>query len=228
MSVITRLIQLTRAATGELLDKLEDPAMMMNHYVREAQAEIEKIQQELTKQEVQTRVLQQQADEAAKLAELSEAKALDALTAGNEAQARDLLSTKLQYTQKAQEYRNALDQANYQIPLLAKRLEEAKAELVVMQKKRDDLTARIQQAAAKSQAAVPSFSCSPGVLDGGSAARGFQRMEEKILQWEAHLDVKRQTYAPHGDTAGQVTPDAQKNALVEQQMELLRKKLPTE
>ena len=51
MSVITRLIQLTRAATGELLDKLEDPAMMMNHYVREAQAEIEKIQQELTKQE---------------------------------------------------------------------------------------------------------------------------------------------------------------------------------
>ena len=89
MSVITRLIQLTRAATGELLDKLEDPAMMMNHYVREAQAEIEKVQQELHNQEALTRVLQQQVDEAAKLAELSEAKALDALTTGNEAQARD-------------------------------------------------------------------------------------------------------------------------------------------
>ena len=98
MSVITRLIQLTRAATGELLDKLEDPAMMMNHYVREAQAEIEKVQQELHKQEALTRVLQQQVDEAAKLAELSEAKALDALTSGNEAQARDLLTSKLHYT----------------------------------------------------------------------------------------------------------------------------------
>jgi phage shock protein A len=232
MSVITRLIQLTRAATGDLLDKLEDPAMMMNHYVREAQAEIEKVQQELHKQEALTRVLQQQADEAAKLAELSEAKALDALTSGNEAQARDLLTSKLHYTQKAQEYRNSLDQANYQIPLLAKRLEEAQAELTVMLKKRDDLTARIQQAAAKSQTAGPSFSCKPGFFEGGSAARGFQRMEEKILQWEAHLDVKRQSYSNRtGDASaasGQQSPDPEKNSLIEQQMELLRKKLPTE
>ena len=126
-----------------------------------------------------------------------------------------------------------MEQANYQIPLLAKRLEEAQAELTVMLKKRDDLTARIQQAAAKAQTAGPSFSCNPGFWDGGgSAARGFQRMEEKILQWEAHLDVKRQSYSDRtGDASaasGQQSPDPVKNSLIEQQMELLRKKLPKE
>ena len=101
-----------------------------------------------------------------------------------------------------------------------------------MLKKRDDLTARIQQAAAKSQTAGPSFSCNRGFFERGSAARGFQRMEEKILQWEADLDVKRQSYSNRtGDAsaaAGQQSPDPEKNSLIEQQMELLRKKLPTE
>ncbi|BBH22858.1 phage shock protein A [Paenibacillus baekrokdamisoli] len=228
MSVITRLIQLTRAATGELLDKLEDPTMMMNHYVREAQAEIENVQQELQKQEAMARVLQQQADESAKLAEISENKALEALTAGNESQARDLLNSKLYYTQKSQAYTHSLEQVNFQIPLLAKRLEEAKAELVVMQKKRDDLAARVQQAAAKAQSAMPSFSHS--FPEGGSASRGFQRMEEKILQWEAHLDVKRQPYSPYTDasTTAAYPAHPEKDSIIDQQMELLRKKLPTE
>lgn len=238
MGVLNRLFNITQAAANELLDKLEDPAMMMNQYIRRMQDEIASVQQELAKQEVLARSLQQQAHEAAMLAEQYEARALEAMRAGQEAHARESLTIKLHHEEKANEYRTWHENAKRQIAELTYRLEAAKAELPQLLKKREELVARIQQAEARSRAAMPSFSSGPAHLDGGNASRGFQRMEEKIAQWEAHIAV-RGAYAPYGQGPNAVaygygTPigsdsaPATKSALVDEQLELLRKKLPTD
>ncbi|SFT20618.1 PspA/IM30 family protein [Paenibacillus sp. BC26] len=236
MGLLNRIFNLTQAAANELLDKLEDPAMMLNQYVRGMQEEIATAQQELFKQEAMVKGLQQQANEAAVMAEHSEAKALDAMRAGNEATAREALTAKLHYTEKVQEYTQWIEKAKLTIAELTQRLEKARAELPLLLKKREELLARIQQTAAKSRSGMPSFSVGRSSLEGGSASRGFQRIEEKIAQWEAQVAMSRQPYgAGYGDSYGAPTTTAgtaagapAKDALINEQMEQLRRKLPTE
>ena len=234
MGIFNRLFNITQAAANELLDKLEDPAMMMNQYVRRMQDEIANAQHELLKQEALAKGMQQQAHEASVLAEQYEKTALEAMRAGQEAHAREALTAKLHYEEKAKEYGAWHDNAKRQIAELAVRLETAKAELPQLLKKRDELVNRMQQAAAKSRTSMPSFSAGPAVLDGGSASRGFQRMEEKIALWEAHLEASRSPYAtqayggPYGGPVSAGAANPAKASLVDEQLELLRKKLPTD
>ncbi|QHW31658.1 PspA/IM30 family protein [Paenibacillus rhizovicinus] len=232
MGILNRLFNITQAAANELLDKMEDPAMMMNQYVRSMQEEIGNVQHELLKQEALAKGWLQQATEAAALAEQSEAKALEAMRAGQEAHAREALTAKLHYEEKAREYRTWYDNAKRQTSELAIRLETAKAELPQLLKKQEELMNRIRLAKANSRAAMPSFSAGPAVLDGGSAARGFQRMEEKIAQWEAHIAVRGSYGAPGFgstyNTDAAAGAAAGKSSLVDEQLELLRKKLPAD
>ncbi|WP_219835143.1 PspA/IM30 family protein [Paenibacillus sp. R14(2021)] len=228
MGILNRLFTLTQAAANELLDKLEDPTMMLNQYVRNMQNEIANVQHELLKQEALAKGLQQQALEASALADHSESKALEAMRAGQEAHARDALAAKLHYAEKAQEYGAWHDKAKQQIAELSVRLEAAKAELPHLIKKRDELVARIQQTAAKARTGMPSFNAGPAHLDGGSASRGFQRIEDKIAQWEAHVAASRTPYPANTGISASAYPAAEKASLVDEQMELLRKKLPTE
>lgn len=226
MGVLTRLIDMTKAATNELLDKLEDPTMMMNHYVRTMKSDIDSVQSELLKQEAAAKHLRQQADEYNKLAEQSESRALEAMSSGQEELARELLAIKLQYADKARESEAWSENARLRCGELSQRLEEAKAELAVMQKKRDELSTRAQQAAAKARTSMPSFRCG---FEGGTASQGFQRMEEKITQWEAQVELANRPFA--GTSGAYLSTEsgaAAQSALVDEQLELLRKRLPAQ
>ncbi|MFD0711958.1 PspA/IM30 family protein [Paenibacillus sp. GCM10027626] len=234
MSVFARMVNLTKAAAHELLEKLEDPVMMMNQYVRNMQDEIEQLQNEKVKQEATARGLKTQLEESTRLANMYEEKALEALANNREAEAREALSTKLHYAEKSVSYQEWHSAAVSRSAELAHRLEEAKVELEALQKKRTELTARVKQAAVQSRQTMPSFSMGAN-LDGGSAARGFQRIEEKIMQWEAHLELAGQApFTPpygsgYGAQAGTAaTADPAKSALIDEQLEQLRKKLPAE
>jgi len=224
MGVLNRLIDMTKAAANEMMDKLEEPGMMLNHYVRNMQTEIDGMQAELHKQEAAVRIHGQQAEEAARIADMYDAKAMEAITNGLEAAAREALAAKLHYTEKAHESAAWQENAKSRIAELNLRLEDAKAELKVMQKKREELVARMQQTAAKAHTSAPSFSYG---FEHGSAARGFQRMEDKINQWEAYQQVKKTPYGYAG-VAGAFTAESAeqsaKDSLINEQLEQLRKR----
>ncbi|UVI30791.1 PspA/IM30 family protein [Paenibacillus spongiae] len=236
MSILNRMMNITKAAAHELLEKLEDPVMMMNQYVRNMQEEIEGLQQEIVKQDAAVRGLKLQSEESARMAALYETKAFEALNAGREAEAREALAVKLHHAEKAAAHQEWYNSAVIRSAELASKLEAAKAEFEIMQKKRNDLVNRAQQAQAKLRNAMPSFS-SDHTLDGGLAARGFQRMEEKIMQWEARLDLAGQgqpyasssAYPSYGTTSPAAAPvDPAKEKLIAEQMEELRKRMPSE
>ncbi|WP_274648695.1 PspA/IM30 family protein [Paenibacillus humicola] len=234
MGVLNRLIDMTKAAAHEMLDKMEDPALMLNHYVRKAQSEIESAEVELARQEAQAKSSRQQAAEFAKLAELCETKAMDAMSGGSEAGAREALSLKLGYAEKARELEQLSAAAAARAEELKQRLETAKAELAAMQKKRDELITRVRQTQAKAQTSMPSFSGGTGAADYGSAARGFQRMEEKIVHWETQAELSGNRYgytvpvsvggAVYGGPAAPAEHPA-REAQINEQLERLRKRL---
>ncbi|REE78738.1 phage shock protein A (PspA) family protein [Paenibacillus taihuensis] len=235
MGLFDRLFTITQAAANELLDKLESPAMMLNQYVRGMQDDIAKTEQELVKQEATAKLTAQQAQEASVMVDHCEAKAMDAMKAGLEGQAREALVGKLHYAEKVKEYTQSHENAKLRIAELTRQLELAREEQEKMLKKREELQARIQRAEEKSRTAMPNFSSHQNDFD-GFASRGFQRIEEKIAQWEAHLELRRNPYSTSASASASAygTPSnpsshaASSHSLIDEQMELLRKKLPND
>jgi len=217
MGIFQRVKDLTRASINELLDKLEDPVVMLNQYIRDMEEEIAEAEVTVARQMANERRTHQRLAEAMRIAAEKEAEAEAALRAGQEALARRALEEKLFYDQKVAEYTDLHAQAKAQVDQLKAQLQEMKEEFYKMRNKRNELVARVEIAKAQKQMAQISSS---HVIEGGHASRGFHRMEEKIMQLEAEAQVARMPYSP---SAAAVDPV--KREQVELQLKALKEKL---
>lgn len=216
MGVFARMMNLSKAAVHETLDKLESPELMLNQYLRNMEQDIDAVQQELGRQRAAERGLKLRLEDAIRLVEENEMKATDAVAEGYEEEAREALGMKLYYMEKIKEYEADYTEAKRRSAELEHQLEQAQAEYARLKEKKNELTARARQAAAKAQTVMPSVSRG---MDAGTAARGFERIEEKIMQLEIQTELASKPYVSAG---GGPRDDHRREAFIEEQLQRLR------
>jgi phage shock protein A len=223
MGVFQRIKDMTKASVHDLLDKVEDPIIMLNQYIRDMEEEIAKAEVTVAKQMASERKLQETVEGARRASQDREAKAAEALKVNQEAAARKLLEEKVYFDQKLNESLELYTTAKTQAEELKQQLHEMKDEYYKLRNKRGELVNRAQLAKTKKQMAEV---MSQHSIERGSATTGFQRMEEKIIQLEVEAEISRQPYT--AEVVNSVTGhplDEKKQVQVDSELAALKEKL---
>ncbi|MNO80910.1 hypothetical protein D3C76_721320 [compost metagenome] len=182
MSLFDRIANLTKATLHEALNKLEDPVLMTGQYLRNLEEDIQTAEKLLKEQQMTATIQQRKSEDAAQLAKQSEQRAISALENGEDLAARHAAAAKIQYEEQSQQYSAEANAAKDRVLELELRIKSANEEYARLKEKRNELAARARKINENSKMETNHMSYG---FETGSAAKGFERMEEKILEWEA-------------------------------------------
>lgn len=189
MGILKRLVTMSKAAAHETLDKLENPTIMMNHYIRDLEEQINRAEESIFSQQTKQRVLVKKVEDLQQQITYYEQKATSAIAEGREEEARVALESKLLYSEQyeaAIREQSWLEEANME---LSKQLEVMRSEKVQLQQKRTELSQKLQKVATS-----PNHPFQPptsGYQHTQTARQGFDRIEQKIMEWEAEQEVRK-------------------------------------
>lgn len=169
---------------NSMLDKAEDPVKMLDQFMRDMAEDIREAETSVAKQIANEKMLKRKYDDAEALVQKRQEQAEQAIEAGNDDLARRALEDKKDHEANAMSLKDSWTRTKADADALREKLDEMKKEYQQMQLKKDSLKARAESAKARTK-----MNRSLSSIDNNQSKQGFQRMEEKVLRFEAEADT---------------------------------------
>lgn len=167
-----------------MLDKAEDPIKMLDQFMREMEADIREVESSVVKQIANEKFLQKKVNDSNSMITKREEQAIKALEAGNEDLARRALEDKKVHSEQVSSLQESHTRAKEDASVLRSKLDEMKNEYNQMKLKKDSLKARAESAQVRTK-----MNRTMSGIGGNESRNGFDRMEEKVLQFEAEAET---------------------------------------
>ena len=175
MGILQRFSDIIQANVNAILDKMEDPAKMIDQYLRELADNLAEVKQEtagVMAEEVRTkRLVDENAAEVAKYTDLAK----KALQAGNEADAKVFIAKKQQLESAGAGLASAYASAHENAEKMRQMHDKLVSDIETLKSRRETIKAKV--AVAKTQQKVNEVSSASDKASGAMSA--FDRMEEK-------------------------------------------------
>lgn len=175
MGIISRFKDIMSANINALLDKCEDPAKMIDEYMRKVTEELAEVKKEtagiMAKEKRAKRVLEQNDQQITKYEELAK----KALLAGNEDDAKVFLKKKQSYVTNGIELQKSYDIAHDNAVKMRQLHDKLTNDIQTLQQRRQVVKAKV--AVAETQERINKVTSSMDAASG--SMRAFERMEEK-------------------------------------------------
>ncbi|MBP1081184.1 stress responsive protein LiaH [Bacillus capparidis] len=207
--VLKRMRDMFVAQINEGLDKVENPRVMLNQYVRDMESDIAKAKHIIIEQQTIERGFKKKFEEAEQLETKRRNQAQLAFDAGEEELARKALAEMKYYEEKAKEHKESYELAKNQVKELKNQLETLEGKLQDLKDKKHALIARANAVKAKEH-----LNASFNRIDSDSAYREFMRMENRIEEMEIKVnsfaDISGSSSFTNLEYAGEVEKEIEK------------------
>ncbi|HLS08236.1 PspA/IM30 family protein [Lentibacillus sp.] len=179
-----RVSTVVSSELNAMLDKAEDPVKMLDQFIRDMESDIREVESAVAKQIANEKMLKRKADDAQAKVEKRQKQAEQAVEAGDDDLAKRALEDKAEQEKQAELLQTSWEQASKDSQELRTKLDEMKKEYKQMKLKKDSLQARAESAKTKAK-----MNRTMSTISSDESKKGFERMEEKVLQYEAEADT---------------------------------------
>ena len=178
MAILERFADIIKANINDLLDKCEDPAKMIDQYLRDLTEDLAEVKKETAAVMAEETRTKRMLDDNAAEVQRFEGLARKALAAGNEGDARVFLGKKQQLTEKAASLQATYDAAHANAEKMRQMHDKLVGDIETLHSRREMVKAKV--AVAKTQERVNQMGASADKAAGAMSA--FERMERKADQ----------------------------------------------
>ncbi|GIO22472.1 PspA/IM30 family protein [Oceanobacillus sp. J11TS1] len=180
----SRLKTIVSSELNAMIDKAEDPVKMLEQYLRDMGKDIEEVEVAVAKQMANEKMLKRKVNDARAMVEKRQEQAEKAVEADNDELARKALEDKKQQEKAYESLQASWERADEDVKILREKLSEMKREYQEMKLKKDSLKARAESAKTRTK-----MNRTMSSIGNDQSRQGFERMEEKVLQYEAEAET---------------------------------------
>ena len=216
MAILERFADIIKANINDLLDKCEDPAKMIDQYLRDLTEDLAEVKKETAAVMAEETRTKRMLDDNAAEVQRFEGLARKALAAGNEGDARVFLGKKQQLEEKVASLQATYDAAHANAEKMRQMHDKLVGDIETLHSRREMVKAKV--AVAKTQERVNQMGASADKAAGAMSA--FERMERKADQMldqanamaelnSAPVDAAAELEKKYASTAGDAAVDAE-------------------
>lgn len=224
MGILSRFSDIISANINALLDKAEDPAKMIDQYLRNLSEDLAEVKREtagvMAEESRTKRLMDENAKEVAKYADLAK----KALLAGNEGDARVFLTKKQEEETAGAGLQTAYAMAHENAVKMRQLHDKLVKDINALNNRRQAIKAKV--AVAKTQDRINKIGASADKMEGSLSA--FERMEEKADRMLDEANARAELDSEAVDEAQALEEkykDSDTNASVEEELAVLKKQL---